>query len=80
LFEETVAQTRKALKKVSCIADPGAAKILLLTRSYPVMASIPMVCVYYVEWGFAEEQNKNSATYRLAQDAIMGNSPETTTC
>jgi endonuclease III len=69
-LNKPLAQAKKTLKKFPSIGDPGAEKILLLTRSYPVMAldSNGLRVLYRV--GFAEQQKSYSATYRLVQDAI----------
>jgi hypothetical protein len=37
-LKKPLPQAKKALKRFPSIGDPGAEKILLLTRSYPVMA------------------------------------------
>jgi endonuclease III len=38
VLKKPLPQAKKALKRFPSIGDPGAEKILLLTRSYPVMA------------------------------------------
>ena len=74
-LKKPLPQAKKALKRFPSIGDPGAEKILLFTRSYPVMAldSNGLRVLYRV--GFAEEQKNYSATYRLAHDAIHGQLP-----
>jgi endonuclease-3 len=69
-LKKPLTEAKKALKRFPGIGDPGAEKILLFTRSYPVMAldSNGLRVLYRV--GFAEEQKNYSATYRLVQDAI----------
>ena len=66
---------KKALKRFPSIGDPGAEKILLLTRSYPVMALDSNGLRVLCRVGFAEEQKNYSATYRLVQDAIREQLP-----
>jgi endonuclease III len=63
-------QAKKVLKKFPSIGDPGAEKILLFTRAYPVMALDSNGLRVLCRVGFAEEQKNYSATYRLVQDTI----------
>ncbi len=70
VLKKPLPQAKKALKRFPSIGDPGAEKILLLTRSYPVMALDSNGLRVLCRVGFAEEQKNYSATYRLAQDAI----------
>ena len=71
-----LSQAKKALKRFPSIGDPGAEKILLFTRSYPVMALESNGLRVLCRVGFAEEQKNYSATYRLIQDAIRGLLPK----
>ena len=75
VLKKPLLQAKKALKKFPGIGDPGAEKILLLTRSYPVMALDSNGLRVLCRVGFAEEQKNYSVTYRLAQDAIHGQLP-----
>jgi endonuclease-3 len=75
VLKKPLPQAKKALKKFPSIGDPGAEKILLLTRSYPVMALDSNGLRVLCRVGFAEEQKNYSVTYRLAQDAIHGQLP-----
>jgi endonuclease III len=75
VLKRPVPQAKKALKRFPSIGDPGAEKILLLTRSYPVMALDSNGLRVLCRVGFAEEQKNYSATYRLAQDAVHGQLP-----
>jgi endonuclease III len=75
VLKKPLAQAKKALKKFPGIGDPGAEKILLFTRSYPVMALDSNGLRVLCRVGFAEEQKNYSATYRLAQDAIREQLP-----
>ena len=63
-------QAKKALKRFPGIGDPGAEKILLFTRTHPVMALDSNGLRVLCRVGFAEEQRNYSATYRLIQNAI----------
>ena len=75
VLKKPLPQAKKALKRFPSIGDPGAEKILLLTRSCPVMALDSNGLRVLCRVGFAEEQKNYSATYRLAQDAIRGQLP-----
>jgi endonuclease III len=68
-------QAKRALKRFPGIGDPGADKILLFTRSYPVMGLDSNGLRVLVRVGFAEEQKNYSATYRLVQDALREQLP-----
>ncbi len=74
-LKKPLAQAKKALKKFPGIGDPGAEKILLFTRSHPMMALESNGLRVLCRVGFAEEHRNYSATYRLAQDAICGQLP-----
>ena len=75
VLKKPLLQAKKALKRFSSIGDPGAEKILLLTRSYPVMALDSNGLRVLCRVGFAEEQKNYSATYRSVQNAIHGQLP-----
>ena len=74
-LKKPLAQAKKALKKFPGIGDPGAEKILLFTRSHPMMALESNGLRVLCRVGFAEEHKNYSVTYRLAQDAICGQLP-----
>lgn len=74
-LKKPLPQAKKALKKFPSIGDPGAEKILLFTRSYPVMALDSNGLRVLCRVGFAEEQKNYSATYRLVQDAVRKQLP-----
>src|SRR6202158_2148540 len=75
VLKKRLPQAKKALKRFPSIGDPGAEKILLFTRSYPLMALESNGLRVLCRVGFSEEQKNYSATYRLAQDAIHGQLP-----
>jgi endonuclease III len=75
ILKKPLPQAKKALKRFPSIGDPGAEKILLLTRSCPVMALDSNGLRVLCRVGFAEEQKNYSATYRLAQNAIHAQLP-----
>jgi len=72
VLKKPLPQAKKALKRFPSIGDPGAEKILLLTRSYPVMALDSNGLRVLCRVGFADEQKNYSATYRSIQNAIRG--------
>ena len=76
VLKKPLLQAKKALKRFPSIGNPGAEKILLLTRSYPVMALDSNGLRVLCRVGFAEEQKNYSATYRLVLDAIHGQLPK----
>jgi endonuclease III len=63
-------QARQALKKFPSIGDPGADKILLFARAYPVLGLDSNGLRVLLRLGFGEEKKNYSATYRSVQDAI----------
>jgi endonuclease III len=76
VLQKPLPQAKKGLKRFPSIGDPGAEKILLFTRSYPVMALDSNGLRVLCRVGFAEEQKNYSATYRLIQNAIRGQLPK----
>ena len=75
VLKKPLPQAKKALKKFPSIGDPGAEKILLFTRSYPVMPLDSNGLRVLCRVGFAEEQKNYAATYRLVLDAIRRQLP-----
>ena len=75
-LKKPLPQAKKALKGFPSIGDPGAEKILLFTRSYPVMALDSNGLRVLCRVGFADQQKNHSATYRSIQDAIRGQLPK----
>jgi endonuclease III len=69
-------EAKKALKRFPGIGDAGAERILLLTRSYPLMALDPNGLRVGCRVGFAEDRKNYSATCRAIQDAIGEQLPE----
>lgn len=70
VLRKPLPQAKKALKRFPSIGDPGADKILLLTRSFPVMALESNGLRVLCRVGFGEEQKNYSATYRSVQEAL----------
>jgi endonuclease-3 len=69
-LKKPLAEAKKALKKFPSIGDPGAEKVLMLTRSHPVLALESNGLRVLVRLGFAEEKKSYSATYRAVQEAL----------
>lgn len=64
-----LAQARKALKQFPGIGDPGAEKILLFSRIYPILALESNGLRALVRIGLGRESPDYAATYRSAQEA-----------
>jgi endonuclease III len=64
------AKAKKALQKFPGIGEPGAEKILLFTRSYPVLPLESNGLRVLLRLGFGEEKKSYATTYRLVQTAI----------
>jgi len=74
-LKKPLPQAKKSLKKFPSVGDPGAEKILMLTRSYPVLALESNGLRVLLRLGFAEEQKNYSASYRLVQAALAAELP-----
>lgn len=65
-----LSQAKKALRKFPGIGDPGAEKILLFTRAYPVLGLDSNGLRVLLRLGFGEEKKNYTTTYRSVQEAI----------
>ena len=65
-------KAKQALRKFPSIGEPSAEKILLLSRSYPVLGLDSNGLRVLVRLGFGEEKKNYTATYRAIQEAIHG--------
>ena len=65
-----LAKAKLALRKFPSIGEPGAEKILLFTRTYPVAALDSNGLRVLLRLGFGEEKKNYSASYRSVQEAI----------
>lgn len=63
-------QAKKALQKFPSIGEPSAEKILLFTRSYPVLGLESNGLRLLLRLGFGDEKKNYSASYRSVQEAI----------
>jgi len=65
-----LAQAKKALQKFPSIGAPGAEKILLFTRTYPVLGLESNGLRVLLRLGFGEERRNYSASYVSVQEAL----------
>jgi endonuclease-3 len=65
-----VAKAKKALQKFPGIGEPGADKILLFSKTYPILALESNGLRVLLRLGFGEEKKSYSTTYRLVQKAL----------
>jgi len=63
-------KAKQALRRFPSIGEPGAEKILLFARAYPVLALDSNGLRVLVRLGFGEEKKNYTATYRAVQEAI----------
>jgi len=75
VLKKPLPEAKKGLKKFPSIRDPGAEKILMLTRSYPVLALESNGLRVLLRLGFAEEKKSYSASYRGVQEALRDQLP-----
>jgi endonuclease-3 len=68
-------QAKKALQQFPCIGEPGAEKILLFTKSYPVLGLDSNGLRVLTRVGYGREHKSYSATYRSVQEAIADQIP-----
>jgi endonuclease III len=65
-----VSEAKRALQRFPSIGEPGADKILMLTRTAPVLALDSNALRVLVRLGFEREHKRYAATYRAMQTAI----------
>src|SRR5258707_5935632 len=65
-------KAKQALRKFPSIGEPSAEKILLFTRTYPVLALDSNGLRVLLRLGFGEEKKNYAATYRAVQETIKG--------
>jgi len=75
VLKKPLAEAKKALKRFPSIGEPGAEKILMLTRSHPVLALESNGLRVLLRLGFAEEKKSYSASYRGVQAALAAELP-----
>jgi len=72
ILKRPLAQAMKALKRFPAIGDPGAEKILLFCRAFPILAVDSNGLRVLLRLGYGEEKPNYSVTYRLVREAIEG--------
>ncbi|HKE57644.1 MAG TPA: hypothetical protein VKB46_13115 [Pyrinomonadaceae bacterium] len=60
----------KALRQFPSIAEPGAEKILLFSKTYPVLALESNGLRVMLRLGFGEEKKNYSASYKSVREAV----------
>ncbi len=65
-------QAKKALRLYPSIGEPGAEKILLFTKSYPVLGLDSNGLRVLLRIGYGQERKNYSATYRSVEEAVAG--------
>jgi endonuclease III len=65
-----LAQAKKSLKKFSGIGDPSAERILLFSKTHPLLAMDSNGLRVLLRLGYGEERKSYSSTYRSAQEAV----------
>jgi len=75
VLSQPLPEARKALKKFPSVGDPGADKILMITRSHPVLSLESNGLRVLLRLGFADQKKSYSATYRGIQQALRDQLP-----
>lgn len=65
-----IVKAKKALQRFPGIGEPGAEKILVFNRAYPLLALDSNGLRVLLRLGFGEEKKSYSTTYRLVREAI----------
>ncbi len=68
-------EAKKALRRFPGIGEPGAEKILLFSRSYPLFAPDSNGLRVLQRLGLGKEEKSYAASYRSAQEAVRGKLP-----
>src|SRR5262245_6995812 len=72
------AKAKKALRKFPGIGQSGAEKVLLFSKTHPVLALDSNGLRVLLRLGFGEENKNYAAMYRSAQQAVAGDLPSDT--
>jgi endonuclease-3 len=70
VLKQPLAQAKKSLKKFPGIGDPGAEKILLFSRTHPILALDSNGLRVLLRLGYGEERKSYASTYRSTQEAV----------
>jgi len=65
-----LAKAKQVLRTFPGIGEPGAEKILMFTRSRPVLSLDSNALRVLLRLGFGEEKKSYTATYRAVQDSV----------
>jgi endonuclease III len=69
VLKQPLAKAKKSLKKFPGIGDPGAEKILLFSRTHPILALDSNGLRVLLRLGYGEERKSYASTYRSVQEA-----------
>jgi endonuclease III len=72
VLKQPLARAKKALKKFPGIGDPGSERILLFSRTHPILALDSNGLRVLLRLGYGEEQKSYASTYRSAQESVQG--------
>lgn len=75
VLNKPLPEARKALKKFPSVGDPGAEKVLMITRSHPVLSLESNGLRVLLRLGFADAKRSYSASYRGIQQALRDQLP-----
>ena len=70
VLKQPLPQAKRSLKKFPGMGEPGAEKILLFCRAYPLFALESNGLRALLRLGFGTEQNSYNASYRSVQEAV----------
>jgi endonuclease III len=76
VLKQPLTQAKKSLKQFPGIGDPGAEKVLLFSRTQPILALDSNGLRVLLRLGYGEELKSYSTTYRSAQDAVRNEMKE----
>jgi len=72
VLKQPLAKAKKSLKRFPGIGDPGAEKILLFSRTHPILALDSNGLRVLLRLGYGEERKSYFSTYRSAQERVAG--------
>jgi len=75
MLKKPIREAKNDLMRFPSIGEPGAEKILMLTRAQPVLALESNGLRVLQRLGFAEEKKSYSASYKAVQQALQGQLP-----
>ena len=72
VLKQPLPQAKRLLQKFPGIGEPGAEKILLFSKTHPILALESNGLRVLLRLGFGEEGKNYAATYHSVQDAVSG--------